>query len=135
MGLVRRLSTALGMSASGIPRWVADVFAAVDASDARRFAGFFTEDGQFRFGNAPPVVGRTAVEATVAGFFASIRSCRHRVLRYWDGDAHCAMDGTVTYTRLDGRELTLPFANVFVLRDGRIAEYLVFVDLAPLYAG
>jgi ketosteroid isomerase-like protein len=119
---------------AGLPEWVANVFAVVDAGDARRFAGFFTEDGAFRFGNAPPVVGRAAIEAAVAGFFGSIRSCRHRLLRFWEADGRCAMDGEVTYLRLDGRELTLPFANVFVLREGRIAQYLVFVDLAPLFA-
>ena len=123
------------MQDAAIPAWVADVFAAVDASDARRFAAAFTDDGQFRFGNAPPVIGRAAVEAAVAGFFASIHSCRHRVLRFWEGSGSCAMDGLVTYTRLDGRELTLPFANVFVLRERRIAEYLIFVDVAPLFAG
>lgn len=123
------------MNEAALPAWVADVFAAVDAGDARRFAQVFTDDGQFRFGNAPPVVGRAAVEAAVAGFFTSIRCCRHRVLRFWEGAGSCAMDGLVTYTRLDGRELTLPFANVFVLREGRIAEYLIFVDVAPLFAG
>lgn len=122
------------MHEGGVPAWVQDVFAAVDAADAGRFAGFFAEDGAFRFGNAPPVVGRVAIEAAVAGFFGSIRSCRHRLLRFWDAEGRCAMDGEVRYQRLDGAELTLPFANVFVLRDGRIAQYLVFVDLAPLFA-
>jgi ketosteroid isomerase-like protein len=122
------------MRETKVPGWVAEVFAAVDAGDARRFAACIAEDGEFRFGNAPPVVGRAAIEAAVGGFFGSIRSCRHRLLRVWEGIDSCAMDGEVCYVRLDGRESTLPFANVFLLRDGRIARYLVFVDLAPLFA-
>lgn len=122
------------MTTSVAPPWVQQVFAAVDAGDARRFAAAFAEDGQFRFGNAPVVVGRRAVEDAVAGFFASIRGCRHHLSRFWDGPGHCAMDGTVTYRRHDGRELTLPFANVFVMRGEAIAEYLIFVDVAPLFA-
>ena len=117
-----------------LPAWVEEIFAAVDAGDARRFAGFFTADGQFRFGNAPPVVGHLAIETVVGGFFGSIRACRHRQDRFQEGPGHCAMDGTVTYVRHDGREVTVPFANVFVMREARIAQYLVFVDLAPLYA-
>ena len=117
------------------PAWIAALFAAIDGSDARRFAVHFTEDGEFRFGNAPPVVGRTAVEAAVAGFFGSIRRCRHRLLRVWQGDGSWAMDGTVTYVRHDGREVTVPFANVFVMRGERIAQCLIFVDVTPLYAG
>jgi ketosteroid isomerase-like protein len=116
------------------PEWVQRVFAAVDAGDARRFAAAFAEDGRFRFGNAPAVIGQEAVAAAVDGFFASIRGCRHELTRFWGGPRHCAMDGTVTYVRHDGRELTLPFANVFVLRGEKIAEYLVYVDLAPLFA-
>jgi ketosteroid isomerase-like protein len=122
------------MTTAVAPAWVQQVFAAVDAGDARRFAAAFADDGQFRFGNAPAVVGRDAVEAAVAGFFASIRGCRHRLHRFWEGQGHCAMDGTVTYLRHDGRELSLPFANVFVMRGDRIAEYLIFVDAAPLFA-
>ncbi len=117
-----------------LPAWAEQVFGAVDGGDARRFADFFTADGQFRFGNSPPVVGRLAIEAAVGGFFGSIRACRHRLDRFQEGVEHCAMDGRVTYVRHDGREVTVPFANVLVLRDARIAQYLVFVDLSPLYA-
>jgi len=116
------------------PDWVRRVFEAVDAGDARRFAAVFTEDGQFIFGNAPAVVGRPAVEQAVAGFFASIRGCRHELSRFWAGAGHCAMDGTVTYLRHDGRELTVPFANVFVMRGEQVAEYRVYVDATPLFA-
>lgn len=122
------------MNGTVAPEWVQRVFAAVDAGDARRFAAVFTEDGQFIFGNAPAVVGRPAVEQAVAGFFASIRGCRHELRRFWPGTGHCAMDGIVTYLRHDGRELTLPFANVFVMRGEQVAEYRVYVDLAPLFA-
>jgi ketosteroid isomerase-like protein len=122
------------MTPTVAPEWVQRVFEAVDAGDARRFAAVFTEDGQFIFGNAPAVVGRPAVEQAVAGFFTAIRGCRHELRRFWPGAGHCAMDGTVTYLRHDGRELTLPFANVFVLRGEQVAEYRVYVDLAPLFA-
>ncbi len=117
-----------------VPDWVRRVFAAVDAGDARQFAAVFAEDGQFIFGNAPAVVGRPAVEQAVAGFFASIRGCRHALSRFCAGPGHCAMDGTVTYLRHDGRELTVPFANVFVMRGDQVAEYRIFVDASALYA-
>jgi len=45
-----------------------------------------------------------------------------------------ALHGEVTYTRHDGSRVTLPFANVFRLRDDLISEYLIYADLAPLYA-
>ncbi len=116
------------------PAWVDDVLAAVDAKDAARFAGFIAPDGVFRFANAEPVRGRAAIESAVAGFFGSIRGCRHELLGYWQDADSCAMRGNVTYQRLDGRELTLPFANVFTMRGPLIAEYLIYIDVTPLYA-
>jgi ketosteroid isomerase-like protein len=121
--------------AASAPRWVLEVLAAVDARDAARFANFIAEDGVFKFANAEPARGRAAIEAAVAGFFGTVRACHHRLLRCWqDGGDALAMQGTVSYTRLDGRELTLPFVNVFVMRGELIAEYLIYVDIAPLYA-
>jgi ketosteroid isomerase-like protein len=116
------------------PAWFKDLFAAIDASDAKRFAGYMAPDGVFRFANAPPVHRRAAIEAAVAGFFATIRSSRHQLQRCWrDADSY-AVQGTVTYTRLDGRELTVPFVDVFVMRGEQIAEYLIYIDITPLYA-
>ena len=45
-----------------------------------------------------------------------------------------ACEGAVTYTRHDGSTITLPFANIFGLRQGLIATYHIHIDIAPLYA-
>jgi ketosteroid isomerase-like protein len=79
------------------------------------------------------VHGRAAIEQTVRHFFASIRRSRHRVGRVWTGADAVALEGTVTYTRLDGSEVTLPFADTLVLRGERISEYNIYIDTAPLY--
>lgn len=114
--------------------WWKGLFAAVDAKDTAAFIGYLTADAEFRFGNAPAARGREAIAAAVAGFFASIGGSRHRLVRTFDGGNSCACQGEVTYTRHDGSTLTLPFVNVFGMRDGLIAEYLIFIDIAPLYA-
>jgi ketosteroid isomerase-like protein len=111
-----------------------DLFAAIDGADAPAFAAFLAPDGEFRFGNAPAVVGREAVQAAVAGFFGAIGGCRHRMLRAWQSPGAVACEGEVTYTRLDGSQVTLPFANVFLLRGGEIASYRIYIDNAPLFA-
>jgi ketosteroid isomerase-like protein len=115
------------------PAWP-KLFAAIDARNAEAFAAFLTEDGEFRFGNSPPVVGRTAVREAVAGFFAAIGGCRHRLIASWKGPGTAACEGEVTYTRLDGRIVKVPFANVFVLRGGEISSYRIFIDNGPLFA-
>jgi ketosteroid isomerase-like protein len=110
------------------------LFAAIAARDAALFAGFFTPDGEFRFGNGPAVVGRDAVRAAVAEFFAAIGGCSHRLLRSWHAPGTVACEGEVTYLRLDGARVTVPFANVLALHDGAIASYRIYIDNAPLWA-
>jgi len=115
--------------------WWQRLFAAIDARDAAAFVEHLTPDAQFRFGNAPTVIGSEAIRAAAAGFFAAIAACRHRVLRTWTDSesATVACEGTVTYTRHDGSAVSVPFANVFELRGEKIAAYRIYIDNSPLF--
>jgi ketosteroid isomerase-like protein len=113
--------------------WWEAVFAAVDSGDAARFMGFLTADSTFRFGNAPAIVGASAIETAVANFFAAIGASRHVVLTCWSGPSSAACEGTVTYTRRDGGVLSFPFANAFALRGEKITAYRIYIDNAGLF--
>ncbi len=117
-----------------VGEWADALFAAIDAQDAERFAEFLTEDGEFVFGSAPAVKGRTAVAEAVAGFFASIASLEHLDLRIWDVPGKRIVEGRVRYTRHDGREVELPFADVFDMDGELIASYKIYMDIGPLHA-
>jgi ketosteroid isomerase-like protein len=117
-----------------MPLAVRDLFQAIDAKDAARFVTYLTPDGVFRFANWPPVAGHEAVRQAVAQFFDSVQALRHRLVGTWEQDDRVFCQGEVTYTRHDGTLAgPLPFFNVFTMRDGRIAEYLIYVDATPLY--
>ena len=111
-----------------------DLFRTIDARDSRKFVSFLTPDATFRFGNAPAIAGHAAIEQAVGGFFASLKALSHQLIATWEQGDSLALQGEVTYTRHDGSQITLPFANVFRLRDGLIREYLIYADVAPLYA-
>jgi len=110
------------------------LFEAIDRRDARAFAQFLTSDASFRFGNAPPIAGTDAIEAAVAGFFALLAGCQHRLLQHWAGEGTAVCEGEVTYTTPHGKTVTVPFVNVFELRADRIASYRIYIDNAPLFA-
>lgn len=110
------------------------LFNAIDSSDADRFADFLAEDALFRFGSAPPVRGRKSIREAVLGFFSSIAGCRHTVRRTWSDADTLACEGEVTYRRLDGSEISLPFADTFERRGKLISGYRIYIDIAPLYA-
>ncbi len=116
------------------PGWIAALLAAVDAKDADRFVSFLADDASFAYANAPPVLGRDAVRAAVAGFFAQVRSLAHAPSHVWAMPGHVVVEGTVRYVRHDGREVTLPFVNVLALEGDLVAEYRIYIDAAPLFA-
>jgi ketosteroid isomerase-like protein len=113
---------------------VRQMFATFDAKDVSGLAAFMTDDVHLRLGNADPVQGKPAFLQAVNAFLGSVAGFRHEVLNVWrDGDALIA-EFDVHYTRLDGREVTLPCCNVFRLRDGLVAEYRSYIDATPVYA-
>lgn len=115
-------------------RLLEELFPAIDAMDTERFLRCLTADAVFRFGSAPPAEGREAIGEAVSGFFSSIAGLRHALTKTIVHDGVLVCEGRVTYTRHDGSEITLPFANVFELEDGLIANYKIYADLGPLYS-
>jgi ketosteroid isomerase-like protein len=130
---VRRAAPAKAGSADASP-WLRRLFAAIDSRDAPRFIEFLTEDATFRFGNQPTLQSKSVIHAAVVGFFGSIKACRHEVMAHWRHPDSVVCHGWVTYTRTDNRQVTVPFANVMLMRGERIREYYIFVDITPLYA-
>jgi len=111
-----------------------DMFAAIDSKDATAFVGFLTENAVFRFGSAPEVQGRDEIRAAVDGFFGSIAGCVHKVTNTLSNGATLVCEGEVTYRRLDGGEVTLPFTDIFEYDGDLISHYKIYIDISPLYA-
>lgn len=106
----------------------------IDAKDSVGFANYITEDGQFRFGNYPPVYGRENIAKAVDDFFKSIKSSEHTLVKFWKDESSIVWQGQVLYTRLDGNKVTVNFVNIFNLAGDKIKDYLIYIDNTPLYA-
>ena len=114
---------------------LADLFDAVDRKDVRAFERFLHDQVQFRFGNASPVSGKRAVGHAVQQFFDSLQTLRHVVARSWVHGDTVICSGEVTYTRVDGGELCVPFANILTIDSELIVEYSIYSDISGLYRG
>ncbi len=114
--------------------WWEQLFSVIDSGDAVGFVTFLTPDAQFRFGNAPAMIGSEAIGGAVAGFFAAIASSRHQLLQTWGMGGSVGCEGEVTYTRHDGSVVTLPFVNLFTLRGDKISSYRIYIDNSTLFA-
>jgi hypothetical protein len=95
-----------------------DMFAAIDAQDGAAFVAYLTEDAIFRFG----------------GFFATIAGCKHTIFNSLRQDDTVVCEGEVAYQRHDGREVILPFTDVFEYSGDLISQYKIYIDVSPLYA-
>lgn len=117
-----------------LPDWLPGLFEAIDRQDAEAFADYLAPGVNFRFGNAPAVQGRAAAQEVVAGFFGAIAGLRHELEEGWSSGDAVICRGNVTYTRLDGSQLRVPFANILKLSVGKISDYLIYVDASALFA-
>lgn len=112
----------------------ARMFAAADDLDVDNYVGFLARDVYFRFGNAEPISGRKAVREAVGAFFTTIKGLKHTIDQEWhDGNA-IIQQLSVTYTRLDDDTVTIPAVNILRMAGDAVADYRIYVDLAPVYA-
>jgi len=109
------------------------LFSAIDTKDIETFLSFLTDDATFRFGSAPAVSGKKNIRGAVDSFFSSIASSHHDVANVLRDGAIQVCEGEVTYRRMDGSELSLPFTNVFELDGPLIHHYRIYIDIGPLY--
>ena len=110
----------------------------VDEVDSQRAIGFalnFTKDGKLTFGNFKTLVGRTAITEFTEGFFSRISEVKHRVDSYWRLGEQLAMtNGRVTFTRLDGSAVTMPYASVshFAVDATLLTHHRTYLDPSPV---
>ena len=116
------------------PFWIDKLFETIDSKNAEKFVMFLSENAVFKFGNNPAARGREAIKRTVHGFFMTINALSHNITNTWAIKEHIICQGEVTYTRKDNTKITLPFVNIFVMKESLIKEYLIYIDINPLYA-
>lgn len=112
-----------------------DLFKDIDSMEPDAFARHLADDVRFTFGNAETVVGRDNVRDVWAGFCEGIDGVHHDVIEEFGDDAATVVESTVTYTRKDGSTVSLPVVTIYRGEGDLIADYRIFMDVAPLFAG
>jgi ketosteroid isomerase-like protein len=111
-----------------------ELFSAIDTKNTEAFLNFLTEDATFRFGSAPEICGHAAIREGVNGFFGTIAGSKHHLDHVMADGSTLVCEGTVQYQCLDGRELTIPFVDIFEYADNLISAYKIYIDISPLYS-
>lgn len=112
---------------------ITTLFNSIDQKNIAVFSGFLAENVVFRFGNAEAVQGKSSVSEAVDGFLHSIKAIKHDLTDIWQQPDAVLCQGKVTYTRVDDSILQVPFANVLKYDDGKITDYLIYIDNSRLF--
>jgi limonene-1,2-epoxide hydrolase len=111
------------------------LFSDIDSMESERFAAHLAQDVTMRFGNAEPIHGRDSVREAWAAFCQDLKGVKHDLVAQWTVGEATIVEATVTYTRLDDSQVTVPVATIYREHGGGINDYRIYIDLAPLFAG
>ena len=112
----------------------ADLFKDIDSMEPEAFTRHLSDDVRFTFGNSETVVGRDNVRDVWAGFCDGIAGVQHDVIEQFEPGPATIVESTVTYTRKDGSTISLPVVTIYRGEGELIADYRIFMDVAPLFA-
>ena len=110
------------------------IFSALDRKDLGTFLNYLSPGCRLQFGNRAPVEGYDAIREMVGKFLEQIAESHHAITEHWQVGNSVICYGDITYTRRDGKKITVPAAQILTLDEGVIRDYRVYVDTSPFYA-
>ena len=113
--------------------WHQEFFAALDNRDEQAVRRWLADEVTLRVANRQMVEGRDTVLEGLRQFWDSIAAMSHEVTNLIEAGDEAFVESLVTYTRLDGRTVTVPAATWIERRDGKVAAQRVYIDLQPLF--
>lgn len=112
--------------------YVRAYFREVDAMRPEGLTLWYAPTGSFRFANSDPVVGHSAIAATLNAFYATVTSMHHRELGLWvDGDSG-VFEAEVTFETKDARTIRLPAVSILRVDNGFVQDFRFVMDAGPL---
>ena len=109
------------------------MLAALDVDGVPGLFPWLSDDVVYRFGSFPAGQGKESFNETWLAISSQVESLSHDLLDTWETGDSAVCRGNATYSLSDGRSVTLPFTNVFYLSDGKISEYLIYIDASAVF--
>ncbi|KXO07490.1 hypothetical protein AKG98_2420 [Moritella sp. JT01] len=114
---------------------VYDTFTAIDTArvDLEAYQAIITDDSTFKFGNWPASEGREAIRKAQKDFFTTVNGMSHKLHRIWIDECNVAVEGVVTYTTKDNKQVPIPFVDTFIYNsDDKVRVVNIYIDISPL---
>ena len=113
--------------------WMHDMLEGLDGDGVPALYPYLCDDVEYRFGSFPAGQGKESFNETWLAISPHIETLSHEVLDTWESEDSAVCRGHVTYSLRDGRDITVPFVNVFYLRDGLVSKYLIHIDASAVF--
>jgi SnoaL-like protein len=114
---------------------VREMFLAGESMHVENFVKFYNDDALYQFSNFPVVYGPQGIIDSSQGFLAKVKYCVHHIRNLWEvDDSTLVCEMTVTYHRHDGKEFTLPCSDTIRVKNGKVQELRIYMDIGPVLA-
>jgi ketosteroid isomerase-like protein len=115
--------------------WIARYYELCGAKDIDGAMEYWAPDGELRFANEEPVIGREAIRLSFKGFVDMWQKETHRLINLWElpgGIVIFELD--IAFRMYDGNELDVHGMAVNRVDDQRFLEQRTYVDMGPVWA-
>ena len=110
----------------GIVRDFCDAFSRRDADEV---LGYFTEDAVYHNMPLPPANGKTAIRGVLDMFLKPATMVEFEILNI-SADGNVVLTDRVDRFEIAGKRIELPVMGTFEVRDGKIAAWRDYFDMA-----
>ena len=101
--------------------------------DADLLTEYFTDDGVYHNMPMAPLEGKDAIRGFLTGFLAGVTTAEFKMLNVVASDAVVFTERIDAFT-LAGKHGAFPVCGVFEIRDGKIAAWRDYFDMAQVTA-
>jgi ketosteroid isomerase-like protein len=111
------------------------MFEAGESMNVNNFAAFYGEGSRYQFSNFPVAHGPQGIIDASQDFIKTVKKVVHHIENIWEVDDHTVVvEMTVTYDRFDGKSFTLPCCDTIRIKDGKVQDLKIFMDITPVFA-
>jgi len=110
---------------------VRDFCEAWSRRDAEELTAYFADDGVYHNMPIDPLVGKEAIRGFLTGFLSGVTSVEFRI-RHLVADGDVVLTERVDVFTLAGREGAFPVSGTFEIREGKIAAWRDYFDMAQV---
>ena len=109
------------------------IVSSIEDKNVHAFSSYFTDEGTFRLGNYPLLKGRNSISQQCIAFFGLFKTCKFSILSAQEANSDVVcVEGTIAYVKVDQSTVIVPFCITLRLEEGKVYEFVMYVDNSPL---